>query len=364
MKLFDKIKDIFTEEEEVISEEPIKKEVIKVEIPAPEATPKRSTPEVSIPKEEVKKEEKMTFPVFDDTDFNQKDYADAEEKKEEVKPVATPTYARTTAYKEKKNPSVVKTVYKEEKKEFKPSPIISPVYGILDKNYQKEDIKNKKRKPTDIRREPRVLTVDDVRKRAFATLEDDLEEELLNVTEVNEFENKQHNEVFDEMEKNSFTTVDDDTDFSAKDDTITDIDIEEEKLSIAERIKRLDLDKKYGHLMNEENKENDIEITIDNDDEDSDENDIDMDLDINKLIGRSSLKGTKNDKEKETKVKLRNKYDEDSDDKEDDLKKKTSIKEEERTKNNNDDIDDDDEGMLTENDLFNLIDSMYEKGEE
>ena len=32
----------------------------------------------------------------------------------------------------------------EEKKSFKPSLIISPVYGVLDKNYHKEDITSKK----------------------------------------------------------------------------------------------------------------------------------------------------------------------------------------------------------------------------
>ena len=36
------------------------------------------------------------------------------------------------------------TTAKSEEKKFKPTPIISPVYGILDKNYHKEDIVNKK----------------------------------------------------------------------------------------------------------------------------------------------------------------------------------------------------------------------------
>lgn len=35
-------------------------------------------------------------------------------------------------------------VVEEPKKVFKPSPIISPVYGVLDKNYHKEDIVTKK----------------------------------------------------------------------------------------------------------------------------------------------------------------------------------------------------------------------------
>ena len=33
-----------------------------------------------------------------------------------------------------------KNINKTQKKAFKPSPVISPVYGILDKNYKKEDV--------------------------------------------------------------------------------------------------------------------------------------------------------------------------------------------------------------------------------
>ena len=39
-------------------------------------------------------------------------------------------------------PEIRKEVRKE-KKAFKPSPVISPVYGVLDKNYSKEDITTK-----------------------------------------------------------------------------------------------------------------------------------------------------------------------------------------------------------------------------
>lgn len=55
---------------------------------------------------------------------------------------------------------------KEEKSYFKPSPIISPIYGVLDKNYKKDDVKEKK--------EVRLTTysrtnvsVDDIRDKAY-----------------------------------------------------------------------------------------------------------------------------------------------------------------------------------------------------
>ena len=56
---------------------------------------------------------------------------------------------------------------KEEKTYFKPSPIISPIYGILDKNYKKEDVKEKK----DVRLTSSYtranLNVDDIRNKAY-----------------------------------------------------------------------------------------------------------------------------------------------------------------------------------------------------
>lgn len=129
MGLLDKLKNMFTEEE-IEENEPIKKEVFQVEIPAPNIEEKEDIEE-EIKKEPIKKEEptkreeKFVFPVyFDDADF------DDEPKKEKVKPVIP----------EKKIAPVKKP---EVKKTFKPSPVISPVYGVLDKNYSKEDITSK-----------------------------------------------------------------------------------------------------------------------------------------------------------------------------------------------------------------------------
>ncbi len=67
---------------------------------------------------------------------------------------------------------------KEEKKNFKPSPIISPIYGVLDKNYKKEEIVTKKevRLTSSYAREN--LSVDDVRNKAYGTLSDDIAREI------------------------------------------------------------------------------------------------------------------------------------------------------------------------------------------
>ena len=67
---------------------------------------------------------------------------------------------------------------KEEKTIFKPSPIISPVYGVLDKNYRKEDVVSKKDSPFRSSYERTNVSVDDVRKKAYGSISDDLVDDM------------------------------------------------------------------------------------------------------------------------------------------------------------------------------------------
>lgn len=191
MGLLDKVKNLFTEEvevEEAELEEPkkkrkekveepeeIQKEVIQVEIPSPTMTRE----ELHSPVQEPKKEE-YKFPFFDDNDFDTIDVT--ERKKEEEKP---------------------KEVYKpqkEEKKNFKPSPIISPVYGFLDKNYQKEEIAQSKTEYN-----PKKATVDEIRDRAYGSLESDIETTLFGNNRVL-FDENEPKEVLDEEIKEETTS--------------------------------------------------------------------------------------------------------------------------------------------------------------
>ncbi|MDD5836346.1 MAG: hypothetical protein PUD34_03980 [bacterium] len=63
---------------------------------------------------------------------------------------------------------------KTETKKFTPSPVISPVYGILDKNYRKEDILPRASSEGTL---PKMMDVDNVRKKAFGVLEQNLSSE-------------------------------------------------------------------------------------------------------------------------------------------------------------------------------------------
>lgn len=61
---------------------------------------------------------------------------------------------------------------KEEKQYFKPSPIISPIYGILDKNYKKEDVVSKKEIRITSNYSRTNVDVDDIRNKAFGRRRD------------------------------------------------------------------------------------------------------------------------------------------------------------------------------------------------
>lgn len=157
MGLLDKMKNLFTEE---IEEEPVKTEVMQVEIPAPvkkEEIKKEEIEDSISDSEVIKKEEKVVAPIFFDDSY----FKELEQPKVVKKEVKSSSYMKE----------------KKEEKKFTPTPIISPVYGVLDKNYNKEDITTRKERES-ITHTNTSITIDDVRKKAYGTLEDDIETTL------------------------------------------------------------------------------------------------------------------------------------------------------------------------------------------
>ena len=193
MGLFGKIKDILFEDEEV-EEKEIKvkeeKKEIKPEISKPIAEKiepqKRIEP---IEKRLIKEEPKVnntninrdfdniserdlfksenTFPF---PDFDEEEFSNSMSRKKKKK-----TTTNVLEYEKKKKIEkkfdfgrYERTETKEvvEKKKFKPSPIISPVYGILNEDYKVEDIKD----VTDENRNNN-LDFNSVRKKAFGEIE-------------------------------------------------------------------------------------------------------------------------------------------------------------------------------------------------
>ena len=189
MKLLDKLKDLFMDEVDVDDELEIEEEPLvekKVEAPKKEEnvlpkvmreTIEKEKKEIApeppvVPKkeEEPKPQEKVrefNFPIDFEMEVPSRNRRnvipdlvnDIEEppKKKEVetfKEVVTPTRNINVLDFEKEAQKKVSSLYSDnkelidEKPKFKATPVISPVYGILDKNYTKEEVKERNEEPT------------------------------------------------------------------------------------------------------------------------------------------------------------------------------------------------------------------------
>lgn len=215
MGLLDKIKNIFTEEveEDEIKVEQIKKEVRSVPIESPTVEKKepvkieKKTEEledifeeeekVVIPK--VEKEEPKT-PVF----FTERDFEDLIEPKRRTEKYEKKERIVEEKKKEEEKPRPyggnynTNTIIQREKVTFKPTPIISPVYGVLDKNYHKEDIVD--RKETNYESVD-GLSVDSIRNKAYGTLEDEIEDVMISESNKKVAHVEDEIDLFDELEK-------------------------------------------------------------------------------------------------------------------------------------------------------------------
>lgn len=192
MGLFGKIKNIFYDEEIVdVPEEPKsvekpKIEEVKVEKkvePIKRETPVINTTPTYSEREIFTRETTNTFkfPMLDEeevkparTRVNALESARMEKKKEETEK------ARTDKYKDlfKENT----TTSSKPDRIFKPSPVISPVYGVLDKNYTREEIIERQENITRTTN-PKDMNYDAVRRKAYGTLEDELENTLSKLSE-------------------------------------------------------------------------------------------------------------------------------------------------------------------------------------
>lgn len=194
MGLFDKLKNVFFEEEYVEVEEPVKKEKVTVakKIENPEIKEIKKIKEEIKPKveKEPAREEKKEFPKQPEhdfkfpMDFDDKDF-EVEEKKvippKEVVVEAESVYVRDKVMYEEPIVDYHNTNYqglyegsekKDKKVGFSPSPIISPIYGILDKNYKKEQIVTKKEIRLSVT--PKKVDLDYVREKAYGDLANDI----------------------------------------------------------------------------------------------------------------------------------------------------------------------------------------------
>lgn len=224
MGLLDKLKNVFFEEEEEEVEVPVKKEkpvTVAKKIESVEyKRPKELEPAIEKRKEEdflddkneeplefkrrIKPENDFKFPVaFDDKDFEMDD------KKEQVEEEKIVEKSDNDVYIERKEEKVSTQILypgkissdisypvnnnykgnyessyqglydgdkKEKKTGFTRSPIISPVYGVLDKNYRKEEIVTKKEIRLSVT--PKKVDLDTVREKAYGDLASEITESM------------------------------------------------------------------------------------------------------------------------------------------------------------------------------------------
>lgn len=190
MKFLDKIKDLFSDEEEVIETQEI-----EIEEPEEEKEEEHKLPtfmrnkiEEEQKREEERKQREMpirqereelpsdrnvvrtrntnnfSFPV----DIDETDYTPRQQ-----------TYPSQNVLERERKISDLYTKKEEPKpKKFKPTPVISPVYGVLDKNYTKDEVKVSDEKSYELQRPSRKVDFETVRNKAFGSLTDDIRNNL------------------------------------------------------------------------------------------------------------------------------------------------------------------------------------------
>lgn len=189
MKFLDKIKDLFTDEEEVIETKEIEVEE-KEEHKLPtfmrnkiEEEQKRNEQllQNNTIKEEAKKENVISDREVIQTRSNSNFSFPMDI--DEPEPFITPRRSSNQNVLQKEKEKPVSELYSGKKEEvkpkrFKPTPVISPVYGVLDKNYTKDEVKVQDENSYEIQRPSRKIDFETVRNKAFGSLTDDIKNNL------------------------------------------------------------------------------------------------------------------------------------------------------------------------------------------
>ena len=181
MGVFSKLKNIFYDEVEV--DEPAKE--IKIDKPVKkEIVEKPRVEEIKVVRQEEKREEskREEAPKENDNFGNERDLFRSERTfnftQFDDDEIDLPPRRNVLEREKKVVKQEVKEPVVEQPKVFKPSPVISPIYGILDKDYKKEEIAPKKVEVKETTLSANTVNYDTVRRKAYGTLEDDLEDTL------------------------------------------------------------------------------------------------------------------------------------------------------------------------------------------
>ena len=343
--------DIQFDDNDVIGEVSGAKEVIENSL-------EKDMPAIKEVNEPPKEEKKSPFLSFDEAEFerlnsrinsnenritNESAKELSREKKNEMVAVnearkANNNFSSTTTIVDKKinDPERYKINTSTGRKPFKPSPVISPVYGILDKNYRKDEIVDKK----------------DGMKREKVVKPPSRKEEKIDEIDIYEEKNIVNVDI-DSVRKKAYGGLEL-LEKKATSDSLGKVKNEEIKKKVKEEVKKAEPEIKEEQSVEEQLDNKEFEVT----------NVIDVSEEKENIEEKFPVKEevpTKpkalDDMEKTNTLQIL-----------DDIEKElNSIKpiSKEETLSDEDEMKEHLENSDTlENDLFNLIDSMYEQGEE
>lgn len=182
MGLFTKIKDIFYDPvEPELEEKPAKetKKEIKREI-------EPITEKIEVPEEVKKIKDEVVEGVKSDNTYSERELFRSERtfnfnEFDDDEPATPPRVNALNIEKRTSRVDISAPIIEEKPKVFKPSPVISPIYGILDKDYKKDDVTERKNTVDEVK--TTRTTYDTVRRKAFGTLEDQLEDTMIRTPE-------------------------------------------------------------------------------------------------------------------------------------------------------------------------------------
>ena len=264
MKLLNKLKNIFYDEEYVDEPEAEIKKVDKVVKKEKEVEEKPKVEEIKITREEPKREVEEVKRVVEepkrDNNFSERElfrsertfnFTEFDDEEVDLPPrrsVLNPEPKIT------KRQEVQKPAIPEQPKIFKPSPVISPIYGILDKDYKREEVVAKPVKKEELVIKDSASTYDTVRRKAYGTLEDELEDTLNSMNkltpEVISSEINKIDESVNELDKKT----------SKIEDIISKIESTTSEVSVGELEDKMELEN-FEDTDEEKNSENDKTMT-------------------------------------------------------------------------------------------------------
>ena len=243
MSVFKKIKDVLfdIEEEEEVVKEPVK--VVKESNPIKEVKMPDNDNLDEVVSEVPKKNSSFNFPLdFDDDLPSRSDSRNLDNKKSTVSKRSNDLFdddfdvprrnredyiVKDTDYKKEQPRDYSKFLQpkKEEKKIFTPSPVISPVYGVLNQNYTKDDVIVK----TDTG--VKSPSLDEVRKKAYEKKKDEenkkvdeeFEEPLKTLDEIliNSHTDSEETKLEDDILNDYDTNVEDEVKDEVKDTSVS-----------------------------------------------------------------------------------------------------------------------------------------------